>query len=351
MIAVNALHLYCVVADGTDPDSDLIGIEDRPVSAICHRDLAALVSPAPIRTCRSMKREEVIPYLFAHQAVIEQVMKLHTVVPVKFGTTARDETEVRTILEKGFPQLTSALEAMQGMIELDVVTQWRDLNSVFRQIGEEPEIRRQKAAVAVRPPQETTEERIRLGQMVKARLDEMREERAAEIVEALKSLARDLCPHALLDDRMILNTAFLVERAREGEVGETMERLNGRYGDSIDFRCVGPLPPYSFATVEIKTFEFEIIDRARWLLGLRENAGSAEIRDAYRRLAQQHHPDHASRGAGKAGRDAAGPFEALTNAYRLLGEYRQVGSSFRSPDVRRAVAVTLLQYSREPGGA
>jgi hypothetical protein len=298
-----------------------------------------------------MPREELLRYLVAHQAVIEKVMEERTVVPVKFGTTARAEPEVRRILENGYPQLTAALEAMDGKVELDLVAQWRDLNSVVRQIGEEPEIRRQKASIAVRLPQETTEERIKIGQAVKARLDQMREELGAEIVEALKPLARDLCPHLLLDDRMILNLAFLVDRAREGEVSETLERLDGRYGDSIDFRCVGPLPPYSFATVEIKTFEFETIDRARWLLGLREDAGLAEIRDAYRRLVQQCHPDHTFQQAGKADRDAGGPFETVTEAYRLLGEYRQVGSSFRARDVREAVAVRLLQWSPEPGGA
>jgi hypothetical protein len=278
-------------------------------------------------------------------------MEDHTVVPVKFGTTARDETEVRRILENGYSQIRITLDAIEGKIELDLVAQWRDLNSVFQQIGEEPEIRRLKTAIALLPPQETTAERVRIGQMVKVRLDQMREERAAEIVEALKPLALDLCPHALLADRMILNTAFLLERDREGEVVETLNRLNGRYGDSIDFRCVGPLPPYSFGTVEIQTFEVETIDRARCLLGLREDAGPAEIRNAYRRLVQQRHPDHAFLEAGRASGDGAGPFEALTEAYRLLGEYRQVGSSFRARDVRQAVAVRLHQRSPEPSGA
>lgn len=348
---MKALHLYCVVADGKKPDSRLIGLDGRQVSTIHHRDLAALVSRAPVRAYKSMKREEIIQSLFAHQAVIEQVMKDHTVVPVKFGTTARDEAEVQKILENGYPHLTAALEALEGKIELDLVAQWKDLNAVLRLIGEEPAIRRQKASIALRPPQETTEERIRIGKLVKARLDQMREERAAEIVEVLKPLARDICPHALLDDRMILNTAFLVARAREGEVGKTLERQDDRYSDTIDFRCVGPLPPYSFATVEIKTFEFETIDRARWLLGLREDAGLAEIREAYRRLVQQCHPDHTFQQASKAVGDGAGAFEAVTEAYRLLGEYRQVGSSFRPRDVREAVAVRLLQWAREPGGA
>ena len=347
---MNALHLYCVVRNGKEPEPHLIGLDGRRASAIRHGDLAALVSRAPIRAYRSMRREELLRCLSAHQAVIEKVLKDHTVVPVTFGTTARDEREVRRILENGYPLLRATLEAMEGKIELDLVAQWNDLNSVLRQIGEEPEIRRQKAVIASRPPQETTEERIRIGQMVKARLDQMREERAGEIVTALQPLARDLCPHALLDDRMILNTAFLVDRAREGEVSETLERLNGRYADSIDFRCVGPLPPYSFGTVQIKTFEFEAIDRARCLLGLREDAGSTQIREAYRRLVQQCHPDHAVPQAGQAG-DAAGPFEAVTKAYRLLEEYRQVGSSFRANDARRAVAVRLLQWAQESASA
>ncbi|MBI3333418.1 MAG: GvpL/GvpF family gas vesicle protein [Candidatus Omnitrophica bacterium] len=348
---MNTLHLYCVVSDGKAPDPHLLGFDGGRVATIRHGAMAALVSRAPVRAYRSMRREEVFRYLAAHQAVVEKVMEDHTVVPVKFGTTARDEAEVRRILERGYSQLKATLEAIEGEIELDLVAQWKDLNSMFRQIGEEAEIQRQKAAIAVRPVQETTEERIRIGRMVKARLDQMRGERAAEIVEALNPLVRDICPHALLDDRMILNTAFLVDRAKEKEFSETLERLNGPYTDSVDFRCVGPLPPYSFATVEIKTFKFETIDRARCLLGLQEDAGLAEIRDAYRRLVQQCHPDHVSRQAGKAVGDAAGPFEAVTEAYRLLGEYRRVGSSFRARDVREAVAVRLLQRSPEPSGA
>ena len=346
-----ALHLYGVVGNGMELDFELIGLDGRQVSTICHRDLTALVSPTPIQAYKSMKREEVVPYLVAHQAVIEQVMKHHTVVPVKFGTVVRDEVEVRKILETGCSQLGGTLEAMAGRIELDLVAQWKDLNSVLQEIGEEKEIRAEKAAIASRPMEQTREERVRIGKLVKARLDQVREERAAEIIEALTPLARDICPHALLDDRMILNTAFLVARAGEEEVGETLERLDDRYGDTIDFRCVGPLPPYSFATVEVKTFEFEEIDRARRLLGLREWAALSEVKDAYRTLAHESHPDHAYRQAGKVSDRLEGAFEAVTEAYRLLKEYLQVGSSFRARDVREAVAVRLLQWSLEAGSA
>lgn len=344
-------HLYGIVGDGVGRDSSLIGLDGRLVSTIHHRNLAALVSPTAIRAYKSMKREEVVPYLVAHQTVIEQVMKHHTLIPVKFGTAARDGVEVRKILETGYSQLRGTLEAMMGRIELDLVAQWKDLNSVLQEIGEEEEIRGEKAAIASRPVEQTREDRVRIGKLVKARLDEVREERAAEIIDALTPLALDICPHALLDDRMILNTAFLVAGAGEGEVGETLDRLNDRYGDTIDFRCVGPLPPYSFATVEIKTFEFEEVDRARRLLGLRESAPFSEVKEAYRTLVHESHPDHDYRQAGEVGDRIDGAFETVTEAYRLLKEYLQVGSSFRARDVREAVAVRLLQWSLEAGSA
>jgi molecular chaperone DnaJ len=48
-------------------------------------------------------------------------------------------------------------------------------------------------------------------------------------------------------------------------------------------------------------------------LGVGPTASSAEIRDAYRRLARQHHPDSA------AGRDV-GAMAAINEAYRVLGD-------------------------------
>lgn len=342
---MEALHLYCVVGAVGETNFGSIGLSGRQISAIHHRDIAAIVSPAPMRAYRAMKREDVVPYLFAHQAVIEKILMEHTVVPVKFGTTARDEEDVRTILEKGYPQLRAALEAMEGKIELDVVAMWRDLDSVLREIGQEEEIQRAKAAIATRSPEESREERVRIGEMVKARLDRQREELAVQIVEALEDLAQDLCPHAPLDDGMILNTAVLVERSREGEVGRALERLNGRCAERVDFRCVGPLPPYSFSTVEIRRFEAEQIEWARRLLGLGERAGLVEAKAAYRRLVRLCHPDTAPLGRTRGER-----FEQVTEAYRMLADYYEAAQQAHpGTEATGVVAVRLFRWGAEAG--
>jgi hypothetical protein len=343
---VDGLHLYCVMGGGTatergpiGPDfpTSVTGLGGRPVEAVRHGDLAAAVSFSPVRDYRSLKKEEVLAALFAHQAAIEQLMQTHTVVPVKFGTLAGDPEEVRVILERGEADLRSALEAVEGKIEVDLVARWSKLEPILREIGEEEDIRQSKAAVSARGTGATREQQIEIGRLVKARLDQRREERAAEIMDDLKPLARDLCPHALLDAAMILNVALLVERARERALGQALARLNDRYGERIDFRCVGPLPPYSFSTVEVQRFAPAEIERARGLLGVAARASLPDIKAAYRRFALQHHPDRRREGPGKGG-----PFADGAEAYRMLAGCCQAPGAGRAPKGNPAIAVRLL---------
>jgi molecular chaperone DnaJ len=53
------------------------------------------------------------------------------------------------------------------------------------------------------------------------------------------------------------------------------------------------------------------------VLGVTPSAGIAEIRDAYRRLAREHHPDRAA-SSGRSGLDASMP--AINEAYRVLND-------------------------------
>jgi hypothetical protein len=98
--------------------------------------------------------------------------------------------------------------------------------------------------------------------------------------------------------------------------------LNLRYENRLDFRCVGPLPPYSFTTVEITTIQASRLDSARQLLELGEWASLTEIKGAYRRILQEVHPDR------NAEAQAASRLQDISGAYELLEEY---ALNFRHP--------------------
>ncbi len=61
--------------------------------------------------------------------------------------------------------------------------------------------------------------------------------------------------------------------------------------NQINLRIIAPLPPYSFATVEVIRPSPEKIEEARQLLGLGEVISELEVRKAYRHLAAETHPD------------------------------------------------------------
>jgi hypothetical protein len=101
-----------------------------------------------------------------------------------------------------------------------------------------------------RPANETYYERVELGRRVEAALAERRATEAAAIVAALAPLAEREAELRALDEDMILNRAFLVRRENEALFDARMQSVAERYADRVNFRYVGPVPPYNFVRLQ-----------------------------------------------------------------------------------------------------
>ena len=255
-----------------------------------HRGVACVFSHYCGIEFSSMSKEEVVRGLLAHQVVVEHVMKKHTVLPVKFGTVLATSDEVQEVLSRGRQQFVDTLGWIHDKVEVEVAATW-DTEQVLREISTEPEIMRARDVTTSGPGQRSLEERIRLGQMVKTSMDRRRDSCRERMISFLKPVAVDVQPNALVSDQMVMNVAFLVERANQEEFDSRVRQLNDLFHDQINFRIIGPLPPYSFATVEVTRPNPEKIEEARQLLGLGEVISEAEVRRAYRHLAAETHPD------------------------------------------------------------
>ena len=103
---------------------------------------------------------------------------------------------------------------------------------------------------APRPPSETYYERIDLGRRVEAALAERRGSEANAILEELLPLAERVAELRLHEDDMIFNRAFLVRRDMEPRFDAALQSLADRFTDRMDFRYVGPVPPFNFVTLQ-----------------------------------------------------------------------------------------------------
>jgi DnaJ-domain-containing protein 1 len=279
--------------------------------------------------------------LLAHQQVVEAVMRVAPVLPVKFGTQAPDETSVRHALEQGRSSYQEAFARLADCMQMEVVVLW-DLDAVFRDIAAEGAIVQLKSEIAASPEQQREAACVTLGGLVKAALDRRRRELATHLADALRGVAIDAVDNAVMNDRMVLNLALLLRRNDGERLDRRLSELDAEHVGRLTFRCVGPLPPYSFATVEIRFPTFDEVERSRRALELGEKATAAELRSAYRRLVKTVHPD-----AAGVGRNVGARMSVLTDAYRVLNAYAggRAGGDAEAPPLRfdrRAVAQRVL---------
>jgi hypothetical protein len=263
----------------------------------------------------TLVKDVVARYLLRHQQVIEKVIDSYTIIPMRLGTYAFNIEEVKEILCKGYMKFKDIFRKIDNKIEIDVAATWNDLNSIIKEIGEAQEIKELKEKMMSKTEGISAKDQIRIGSLIKNILDNKRERCALGIETELKNVSIDFRKHDLMDDRMIFNIAFLIDKDKKTEFERKLDELNAIFNEKLNFRCVGPLPPYSFYTAEVKKLPFNDIAWAKEKLGLNDMATKEDIIKAYRSKAGIYHPDKNINSSA-----AAGQFNEIFRAYKILCE-------------------------------
>ena len=292
-------------------------VDGEQAHAITWRGISAVVADAPVVDYLAMPKGDLARLLVRHQQVIERVMAKHTILPFRLGTMAESDERVQQILARGHRTITDTLHKAQGAVEIDVTATIGDFPSFLCHVADVAEIRQLKQSLSHMHEGVTLEDQMKVGMLVERHADEEKRAMSKEIHWGLNHLAEDFRVHDLMDDKMVLNSAFLVRRDRQGEFDDQVEQLNAQFDDELDFRCVGPLPPYSFYTLEVRVTDCEEVDWARRQLGLSGDFITVDaIKKAHRRLALTCHPD---KNPGVP--DIEQKFADMSRAYKLLLDY------------------------------
>jgi hypothetical protein len=344
-------YIYGIIkSDGPHTKTSGVG----RVHTIPYQDISAVVSDSEIVDYTQLPKDAVARHLIGHQQVIQKIMENFNIIPVRLGTFAYDGAEVNHILAKGYPTIKDIFNKINDKIEIDVVATWSDFNLVLKEVGEEEEIKQYKERLLANPKGITVDDQMKVGVMVEKALDKKREKYAFQIHNALKTVSQDFKVHEVMDDKMVINTAFLINKAKRKDFDRKVEELDAEFtphlsaskrpsgvkGAGLNFRCVGPLPPYSFYTLEVVKLQFEEIDWARKRLRLNgHTATREEIKKAYQRAAFSSHPDKYPDIAG-----IEGEFDHVTKAYKVLLDYCQANScSLKEEDLRKNAILVKLR--------
>jgi len=270
-------YIYGIIIGSGDTVLGVRGLVGTSlVYTVAHEGLACVVSDYDGGNFDLMPKEELARCLMTHQVVVEQVMKKHQVLPLTFGTVLATSDEVHALLAQGHPQFFLTLLWIQDKVEVEVVSSWAG-GQVIEGNGADPEM-----LPAEEPP---PPERIKASKM------QRRQSYLERMIGFLKPVSIDVQPHHFNSGRMAVSVAFLVDEASLDAFHGRIKQLNALFYNQVDFQVIGPLPPYSFATVEVNRPSPEAIDEAKRLLNLSEVAGEVEVRKAYRRLAAESSAD------------------------------------------------------------
>ncbi len=284
---------------------------------IVFRDVAAVVRDSEIVDCHRLPKETLARLLVDHQRLIENVMTRHSIIPMRLGTVAQDRQEVEAILSSGYRTMMDIFERTEDAIEMDVAVTLSDFEAFLREISQTPEIRQLKQSLLDKPDGMTPEDQMEAGLQVKRHFDREKETLALEIQTALAKESQEVRIHSLMDDTMVFNGAFLIPQKQRAAFEQAVECLNETFEDKLNFRCIGPLPTYSFYTLQVRRPDFEDVRWAKQLLGLESDFVTArEIQKARYKAALTCHPDKHPDQPG-----IEKTFDETSRAYKILLDY------------------------------
>ncbi len=142
-------YIYCIIESDRAQSFGPLGIGSRgdEVYTVCAGGLAAVVSNSPVKKY-AISSENA----FRHEKAIEEVMKEHTVLPVRFATITEDEEKVRRILERERDRFKELFNKVKDKKELGLKAIFKE-DVIYKEILERYEnIKRIKQEIMSVPP-------------------------------------------------------------------------------------------------------------------------------------------------------------------------------------------------------
>ena len=241
-------YLYGVVANGADPPpvagvdprDQVVVLAEGPVAGVASRVLLSEFDEAAL-VDRLADAEWLEQKIRAHEQVVEAALASGAVVPCRFCTVYRDESELRRFLSERGDALAEALARVEGRVELGV----KAFAARPAAAGEASQAESGRAYLEAR----------RREQQARQELARSRGEIAAQLHERLLAAAEDGVVLALQsrdvsgrDAEMVFNGAYLV--ADRGRFEDALAAIS-RERDDVGLELTGPWPPYNFVSEEL----------------------------------------------------------------------------------------------------
>jgi hypothetical protein len=241
-------YIYGIVEEPRPRRFSFMGVGEADVYTINHKRIAAIVSDTEFSEIDPTRKN-----VHAHTVVQDELLREYTLLPMGFGMAAASEDEVQGLIEKNYEGLTSELNRLADMIEVELKLYW-DQETVIKEIqGENQELSRLKAKIkASSSPAEIRNLMIEAGRLVENIVVDWKNRYAGMVYTVLEKLSDEAKMNNPVGLKNLLNASFLLEKSRESEFKEQVFKLDSKFQGKVNFKYVGPMPPYNFVDLRLE---------------------------------------------------------------------------------------------------
>jgi hypothetical protein len=241
-------YIYGIIAEPQLRRFGFPGVGDAEVYTINHDGIAAIVSDTQLQGIDPTRKN-----VHSHTVVQDELLKEYTLLPMGFGMIAASEGEVRRLLKKNCEGLVDELNRLADKVEVEVKVFW-DREAVIKELqGENQELTKLQSKIrAALSSNEAQRLLIEAGKLVERIVTDWKARYAEQVCAILGQLAMDTQLNKLIGIHNILNASFLINRSREVEFQQEVYRLDSEFRGKVNFKYVGPLPPYNFINLKLE---------------------------------------------------------------------------------------------------
>ena len=242
------IYLYGITVAQDAVPVEVPGVEKGEVEQIAEGSLAAVVTRVTTHKIRPQRAN-----LAAHHHVLRDLADRDAVLPFVFGTIAAGQDELRDILRANRDVLLEQLQRLRGKVEMGLKVFWETANIFEYFVATHQELEAMRNRLFRPGRQSTLEERIELGRLFGALLEQSRRRHTRRVTEALATYCAEIRTVDPGEERMIMKLACLVDKDRQQQWEEGVHHAARQFDDHYRFEYNGPWPAYNFAHIDLES--------------------------------------------------------------------------------------------------
>jgi len=249
--------VYCYGVVEGSPTVEKKGFEEQKVYTISFKDISAVLSDVSEKKFSQEtidKNVKDMKWLAEkgqiHETVVDSVMRITTIMPMKFCTIFKTREKVESMLEEDYADFKYNLGHLKEKVEMGIKVYFDSEPLKQKILEEDEEIKKLEEEAEKKTPGVAYFEKQKTDTLLKAKIQQKLADDVKNIFDKIKILAEEAKQNELLKRKvtgkdMLLNAVFLIKKSNLDQFKKDVEKIKSNY-QHLEFQIWGPFPPYNF---------------------------------------------------------------------------------------------------------